>query len=223
MVALVFALLLAATEPSAAPQAVAGFVTQPVWLKLPNGEDMARYRPEDARESGRAVIECAVSDRGLLQSCQVLEETPGQHYGDAALKVASRFRMGPTDRGGLPTAGRKVRIPLTWTLTPPTDSASLIQSPRWLRRPSGEDIARLYPRVAVANELSGKATMVCRILANGRLADCNVVEEAPAGAGFGQAAVRLAPYFQMTTTTADGKSVEGGTVRIPLVWRLPQY
>lgn len=222
MVALVFALLLAAAEPSAASPGASGFVTQPVWLTLPNGDDMARYRPEEARESGRAVIECTVSDRGLLQSCQVLEETPGQHYGDAALKVASRFRMGPTDRGGLSTAGRKVRIPLTWTLASPTDATNVIRAPRWIRRPSGEDMARLYPRVAVANELSGRATMVCRVLANGRLADCNVVEESPAGAGFGQAAVRLAPYFQMTATGADGKSVEGGTVRIPLVWRLPQ-
>lgn len=222
MIAAGFALLLAAAEPSAATPDVAGFVTQPVWLKLPGGDDMARYRPEDARASGRAIIECTVSSRGLLDACQVLEETAGEHYGKAALAVAARFRMGPTDRGGLPTTGRKVRIPLTWTLTPPTDSTDVIQSPRWIRRPSGDDFARLYPRTALAGEMSGRATMVCRILATGRLADCNVVEESPAGVGFGQAAIRLAPFFQMTTTTADGKSVEGGTVRIPLVWRLPQ-
>ena len=222
MIAVLFALLLAAAEPTPPTSDVAGFVTQPVWLKLPNGDDMARFRPEEARVSGRAVIECKVSDRGLLQFCQVLEETPGQKYGKAALAIAARFRMGPTDRTGLSTAGRRVRIPLTWTLTSPTDSANVIQSPHWIRRPSGNDMAGLYPRAAMAKELSGRAAIVCRILANGRLTDCNVVEETPAGLGFGAAAIRLAPYFQMTTTTADGKSVEGGTVRLPLVWTLPQ-
>lgn len=222
MIVVLLALLLAAAEPRMQTSDIADFVTQPVWLKLPSGDDMARYRPEDARASGRAIIECKVSGRGPLEACQVLEETAGEHYGKAALAVAARFRMGPTDRGGLPTTGRRVRIPLTWTLTSLTDTTNLIQSPRWIRRPSGEDMARLYPGATVANELSGRATIVCRILASGRLADCNVVEESPAGVGFGQAAIRLAPFFQMTTTTADGKSVEGGTVRLPLVWRLPQ-
>lgn len=222
MIAAVLALLLAAADPITPAADPGGFVTQPVWLKLPTGEDMARYRPEDARASGRAVIECKVSGRGLLQFCQVLEETPGQQYGKAALAIATRFRMGPKDRAGLATVGRQVRIPLTWMLTSPTDSATVIQSPHWIRRPSGNDMAGLYPRAAMDKGLSGRATIVCRILANGRLADCNVVEETPAGMGFGAAAVRLAPYFQMTTTTADGKSVEGGTIRIPLVWTLPQ-
>ncbi len=221
MFALVFALLLAAAAPSTPPSDGGGFVTQPVWLKLPNGDDMARYRPEDARVSGRAVIECKVSSRGLLQFCQVLEETPGELYGKAALAVASRFRLGPTDRAGLATAGRKVRIPLSWTLTAPTDPANVIQSPHWIRRPSGNDVASLFPRAAIQKGLSGKATIVCRILVNGRLTACAVVEETPLGMGFGEATVRLAPLFQMAPTTADGKSVEGGTVRIPLVWNAP--
>lgn len=222
MVPLMFALLLAAAESPPSSPGGTGFVTQPIWLRLPNGEDMARYRPEDARVSGRAVIECKVSARGLLEFCQVLEETSGEQYGKAAVKIAARFRMGPTDRSGLATAGRKVRIPLTWTLTAPTSSPNVVQSPHWIRRPSGNDMARHYPRAAMVKGLSGRATITCRILAKGRLTDCNVIDETPVGMGFGAAAVRLAPYFQMTTTTADGQSVEGGTIRIPLVWTLPQ-
>lgn len=220
MVALVFALLLAATEPSAAPPAVAGFVTQPVWLTLPNGDDMARYRPEDARESGRAVIECTVSDRGLLQACQVLEETPGQHYGDAALKVASRFRMGPTDRGGLSTAGRKVRIPLTWALASPVKPSDPV-SPRWLRLPAAEDMLKAYPAEALRNGKAGRAVVACRLTAAGAASACAVVEESPAGMGFGEAALRLAPTFQFSTKGPDGQSLVGGTFRIPLVWNAP--
>lgn len=221
MIAVLIAMFLAPSEASAPPSDVGGLVTQPVWLTLPTGADMARFRPEGATASGRAVIECKVSGRGLLDSCQVLEETAGEHYGKAALRVAARFRMGPRDRAGLATAGRKVRLPLTWTLTPPpTDTADTSSSPHWIRRPSGNDMARVYPRVAVSANASGRATMVCRILATGRLTDCDVVEETPPGMGFGEATIRLAPYFQMSTTTADGKSVEGGTIRVPLIWRL---
>ena len=116
MIAVVFALMLAQAEPLS-PDADA-LVTQPVWLKLPTGADMARYRPDGARASGRAVIECKVSARGLLEFCHVLEETAGEQYGRAALRVAGRFRMGPQDRTGQPTAGRPVRLPLAWTVMP---------------------------------------------------------------------------------------------------------
>lgn len=116
MLAVLFALIVAQAEPLSPASDAVDFVTQPVWLKLPTGADMARYRPDAARGSGRAVIECKVSARGLLEFCHVLEETPGEQYGKAALRVAGRFRMGPQDRAGQPTAGRRVRLPLTWTV-----------------------------------------------------------------------------------------------------------
>lgn len=50
---------------------------------------------------------------------------------------------------------------------------------------------------------------------------CTVVREYPAGAGFGEATLKLAPLFQMSATTSDGTSVEGGTVRLPIRWLLP--
>lgn len=225
MIALLFALVLATTElPAPEP---APFVTQPVWLKRPNGEDLARYRPEDARVSGRAVIECEVSGRGLLQYCRVLEETPGEQYGKAALAIAAKFRMGPQDKAGSPTVGRKVRIPLAWSL--PTVAASAADRPpptidglpRWRALPSGQDFLRAYPRQALRDGLAGRAVISCGVLASGLLSDCSVTEETPSGSGFGSASLSLAPMFRLSPVDREGKSVEGAVVRIPLVWNPP--
>jgi hypothetical protein len=98
-----------------------GPVTLPVWQALPTGQDMARYRPARAKVAGRAVIECKVAVRGVLEYCKVVEETPGEDYGKAALRVSAKFRIGPVDKAGQPTAGRSIRLPMTWALPPSMD------------------------------------------------------------------------------------------------------
>lgn len=62
--------------------------------------------------------------------------------------------------------------------------------------------------------------MHCKVTVTGTLTDCEILEETPEGMGFGAAAVRLAPKFQMPATTADGKSVEGATADIPIRFQL---
>lgn len=218
MLAMVFALVLAGTDAPAEPPAP--FVTQPVWLKLPSGDAMDRYRPEDAKAPGRAVVECTVSARGLLEYCQTLEETPDEQYGAAAVRIAALFQMGPQDKAGVATAGRKVRIPLSWTLPTPPSSGDFVR-PKALAKPGGPDMVKAYPGKAVSDELSGRGVIVCQLTASGRLESCVVEDETPPGFGFGKAALSLAPRFRFATTDADGKSVVGGKIRIPLVWNAP--
>jgi protein TonB len=93
--------------------------------------------------------------------------------------------------------------------------------PRWLAKPSGQDFLKVYPRRAMAKRLAGRAVISCSLLATGRLADCVVAEETPAESGFGAAALRLAPKVLLSPVDQDGKSIVGGTVRIPLVWNPP--
>lgn len=83
-------------------------------------------------------------------------------------------------------------------------------------------MARYYPDRAQRLEKEGKATLLCRVKANGTLEGCEIVSEEPADLGFGDAAIKLSRLFKMRPQTRDGAPVEGASVRIPLVFKLPQ-
>jgi|GEM_PF-1549269 TonB family protein len=96
----------------------------------------------------------------------------------------------------------------------------LIQ-PDWVAKPTGDDLAALYPKDAAANQVEGRATIRCSVTTEGLLADCLVASEEPPGAGFGPAAVSMASRFRMRPMTKDGRPVGGGTVSIPIRFTLP--
>jgi len=86
----------------------------------------------------------------------------------------------------------------------------------WIRKPTGEDFARLYPEAAQRKNVPGRATIECKVQADGGLTGCQAIEESPAGEGFGPAALKMASRFKMRPLTKDGHAVEGGTIRIPI-------
>ncbi|WP_296595611.1 energy transducer TonB [Phenylobacterium sp.] len=99
---------------------------------------------------------------------------------------------------------------------PQAAPASEILGPKWLKRPTGEDINRLYPKDAYRRGISGRATISCSVTGEGTLTGCQVLEEAPLEEGFGDAALRMAPSFKMQALTPQGQTVAGGTVKIPI-------
>ncbi|MDG2523311.1 TonB family protein [Caulobacter segnis] len=97
----------------------------------------------------------------------------------------------------------------------------LITAPDWISRPSGSDLATLYPAAAKAKGEAGKGMIECRITAEGTLNACTVVKEEPLEAGFGPATVALADKFRMAPLSKDGVATAGGKIRIPVLWRAP--
>lgn len=92
--------------------------------------------------------------------------------------------------------------------------------PDWLEKPTVEDMADYYPEHAARHEIPGKATITCKVSASGLLERCKVVEEAPAGEHFGEAALKLAPKFRMIPP--DDPTVAPGTVTVPLIFAIPE-
>jgi protein TonB len=108
----------------------------------------------------------------------------------------------------------------TTDVTPLTPPTRLIVDPKWLSRPSAEEMSRYYPGRAIDLGLTGQATLFCSVVASGKLADCRVIDETPAGAKFGDAALKLANFFRMSPRTVDGKPVDGGLTRISIAFKL---
>ena len=88
--------------------------------------------------------------------------------------------------------------------------------PGFLERPKADDIARFMPDYAVRKQLSGGAVLKCSVQPDSHLGNCRVAFEAPEGAGFGDAALKLAGLFRLRPPRPGAPG--GGTVTIPIAF-----
>ncbi len=95
----------------------------------------------------------------------------------------------------------------------------VVVNPDWERVPSGNDLAAYYPATAEARGVEGRVRLQCQVNIRGDVGSCVVVKEAPAGVGFGAAALRLTPLFHMKPGTRDGIP-QPSRVLIPVRFRL---
>lgn len=86
--------------------------------------------------------------------------------------------------------------------------------PRLIQGPTKDQLRRLHPREAFRQRLNGSARITCSIRIDTRLEDCRVVDEAPPGRGFGEAALAASSYFRFRPPTRDGRPVEGREVTV---------
>ena len=92
--------------------------------------------------------------------------------------------------------------------------------PNWRKIPTGDEMERFYPEAAMRRRTGGRVVMQCKVAREGTLYACSIISETPPNAGFGAAALKLAPYFEMTPQMEDGRPIDGGVVRIPVVFNI---
>ena len=94
--------------------------TFPGFVHTPNGNDIARVYPPDARQrrlAGVGLLHCWIKTDGRLRDCEVKSETPpGRGFGDAALKLAPIVLMKPAMREGKPVE-TEVTMPMRFMLS----------------------------------------------------------------------------------------------------------
>jgi TonB family protein len=99
-------------------------------------------------------------------------------------------------------------------------AAPTAYKPDWLRKPTGQDVAAFFPKEAGRRGVSGTATIACKVVADGRLGDCEVIKERPAGLGFGEAALGLSKTFRMTPPPPG--QIGEQSVSIPFTFQAPR-
>ncbi|MBS0385843.1 MAG: hypothetical protein JSS00_10900, partial [Proteobacteria bacterium] len=124
------------------------------------------------------------------------------------------YRWALLGGGDVPTLAQRGMLPA------PSDAewnaaAAPAGALRWVSRPSGDDLRYFYPIQAWNANRSGSAQLQCIVGADGTLR-CRARNEAPAGAGFGDAARMLSALLRVETTDANGQPTANRQVVIPV-------
>ena len=92
-------------------------------------------------------------------------------------------------------------------------------TPAEVNPPTNDDLEREYPPLAMLMNMGGTAVISCKATTEGRLDDCHLDSEEPAGLGFGAATVRASAYFTVKPARRGGTPV-AAMVTIPLKWQM---
>jgi TonB family protein len=96
-----------------------------------------------------------------------------------------------------------------------------ITAPTWLKLPTAAEFVAGMPDRARRLGRSGSAVMRCVVKYDGGLDRCVALSEAPAGLGFGGAAVKMAGAFKMAAQTNGGYPVAGLTITLTVEFPPP--
>jgi TonB family protein len=98
--------------------------------------------------------------------------------------------------------------------------AQQLSDPDWVKKPSRGDIEQAYPLRAKRMGTLGRVILSCTANDKGQMTDCEVTDENPKREGFGAAALKLTPKFQMPPVTKEGLTTAGSTVNIGIEFKV---
>lgn len=183
----------------------------PVWASAPSRADVASVFPARAGAiEGYAVAHCRVGVQGYLSGCQIIKAAPEDRgFGEAALALASRFRVAPQWSVAPHRDELWVDVPIRFSAGGEADDR-MIRNPYWVAGFDPEQALKLFPPEAAAKGLvTGRGVAECRVAAGGALGGCEPLESDPPGLGFDLAAAKLASTMRLNPWTSDGAPVDG--------------
>jgi TonB family protein len=186
-------------------------------VAAPTAAEMAAAYPAKARSEGvggGVEMVCTVKASGAVGDCDVIGENPrGYGFGAAAQKLARSVRVDAGQRGA------EVRLPVSFSADVLKPEGMTVKTPKWAALPSVTDLQTTIPKTE-GGPNNVRVTLVCMVQAGGSLDGCAVDREEPAGQGFGQAVLALAPKFKVEPWSAEGMPTVGAKVRVPVRYDL---
>ena len=213
--------LVALAASASAPMVMlAGAAAAQTWAEAPSVADVAAAYPAKAKAAGTGGmvdLTCTLNHDGHPRDCAALGERPsGLGFGFAARKLAERMRVAESGMNG-----REVRIPVVFDPAVLRSAAPTVTQPAWTALPSAQDFQASFPQTANGVN-TVRVALVCDVAAGGTLSGCAVDREEPAGQGYGQGALALAPKFKVGPWSLQGEPTVGARVRVPIRFELTQ-
>jgi hypothetical protein len=186
------------------------------WVAAPTKADVdAAFPNHGARhEAGSADLQCQLEPTGAVSHCEDAWSS-GMTFDRAALSLAPRFRA--SIPAGVPVRGERVWVELRFDFADtrgPTQPFEL-SDPEYVQAPGAAAAPTQLPASAAnAGVKRALAVVDCTGAERGRLTDCAVVSETPAGMGIGEAALNALSTRRLNLWQG-AEPVAGARVRIP--------
>jgi len=200
-------------------------IMSPIWDAAPDFEAMEAAWPMESSTISPAtvVLRCSLAASGRLRDCSIGADSSGGVLRSRAKTLAQeQFRMRMTTEEAQKYVNSDVIVPLTF-LDPASSGGQkrTVNAPQWITSINPEKILSVFPaQAAEAGVTAGRGTADCLVAPDGKLSDCKVGRESPAGMGFGASAVAIAGLMQMNPWSTDGRPVAGARIRLPIDFNL---
>jgi protein TonB len=99
-----------------------------------------------------------------------------------------------------------------------TTPKAALEAPRWISKPTFDQMELHNPWRAVVERVSGTAILACRVDSRQRARRCRILGETPRGYGFGAAALETVRLGRIAPVTRGGVPDYKAWVRIPITF-----